>query len=204
MTAQLERACKMGINPIEISGNWDKGYVLDQHVLKSVPIGENVYGRMEFDTIRTELGELLFLFKYRNKADCLEKIVELIKPFLDAWEDLNEVDIVLPVPPTKPRAYQPATEIARSIAEHLGVSFIDQILEKTSSEQAKDAPGTAETVKASIKATEKATREHTILLVDDLYGTGNTMRDSVTALKDDPKLTKIFVLAMTKKKGAAI
>ena len=48
----------MGINPTELLGNWDKGYVLDRHVLKSIPIGENVYGRMEFDTTRTELGEL--------------------------------------------------------------------------------------------------------------------------------------------------
>jgi len=194
----------MGINPIEIRGNWDKGYVLDQHVLKSVPIGENVYGRMEFDTIRTELGELLFLYKYRNKADCLEKIIELIKPFLDAWEDLKEVDIVLPVPPTKQRVFQPATEIALSIAEHLGVSFIDEILEKTNSEHAKDTAGTAENSKVRVIAKEKATREHTILLVDDLYGTGNTLHECVAALKDDPKLTKIFVLVMTKRKGKAV
>ena len=52
----------MGINPIGISGNWDKGYVLDQHVSRSVPIGENAYGRMEFDTTRTELGELLYMY----------------------------------------------------------------------------------------------------------------------------------------------
>ena len=194
----------MGINPIEISGNWDKGYVLDQHVSKSVPIGENAYGRMEFDTTRTELGELLFQYKYRSKSLCLEKIIELIKPFLDTWEDLKNVDIVMPVPATKQREHQPATEIAQSIAEYLRVSFIDDILEKTSTEQAKDSTGTTGDVKISIRAREKATREHTILLVDDLYGTGNTMRECVAVLKDDPKLIKIYVMAMTKRKGKSI
>ena len=193
----------MSINPITIDGNWDMGYVLDDHVLSSVPIGENAYGRMEFDTIRTELGELLFQYKYRYKQGCLEKIVELIKPSLDTWAELKEVDVVLPVPPTKQRSTQPATEIARFIAEHIEASFIDDILEKTSSKQAKDVSGTEDNVNVGIIAKQKAKREHTILLVDDLYGTGNTMRECVAVLREDPKLKKIYVLAMTKRKDMA-
>jgi predicted amidophosphoribosyltransferase len=191
----------MGINPIEIIGNWNKGYVLDQHILSSVPKGENVYGHMEFDTTRTELGELLFLFKNRNKYDCLSEIMELIKPFLDTWKDLKDVDIVLPVPPTKQRDYQPAIEIAQVIAKHLNISFLDEVLEKTSSKQAKNISKTDKNLKLSIIAKMKATRPHTILLVDDLFDTGNTMRECVSVLRNDPKLKKIFVLAMTKTKG---
>ena len=50
----------MKINPLEIAGNWDKGFVLDKHVISSTPKGENVYGHMEYETVRTELGELFF------------------------------------------------------------------------------------------------------------------------------------------------
>ena len=124
----------MGINPIEIKGLWDKGNALDKHIISSTVVGENVYGHSIFDTERTELGELLFLFKNRNRFDCLDKIIDLIKPFLLNWEDLKTVNAIIPVPPTnKNRLYQPAFEIALAISELLNISFFDDVLEKTSS-----------------------------------------------------------------------
>jgi predicted amidophosphoribosyltransferase len=51
--------------------------------------------------------------------------VTLAKPFLDKWEILKTVDIVLPVPASKERDYQPAVEIAKSIAAYLNVSYTD-------------------------------------------------------------------------------
>ena len=194
----------MNINPIEIKGNWDKGFVLDRHVVSSIPKGENVYGHMEFDTTRTELGELVFLFKNRNRQECLGKIMELIKPFLGTWDDLKDVDIVLPVPPTKQRNYQPATEIARAVAEHLDVSFLDDVLRNTSSEQAKNVLKTNRDMHTKIVANIKAMRPHTILLVDDLFDTGSTLHACVSVLREDPKLKKVFVLAMTRTKGESL
>jgi len=191
----------MSINPIEIIGNWNRGYILDRHVLKSVPLGENVYGHMEFDNTRSELGELLYLFKNQGKYDCLHDIMKMIKPFLDKWTELAEVDIVLPVPYTKPRSYQPAAEIAQAISKHLGVSYHDTVLENIGTTQMKNTPKTSRDLKGSIIAKIKATKPHTILLVDDLYDTGSTMSECVAVLKDDPKLKKIYVLAMTKTMG---
>jgi hypothetical protein len=43
---------QMRIHPIEIKGNWDKGYVLDQHVLSSVPKGEREYDKISDRMIR--------------------------------------------------------------------------------------------------------------------------------------------------------
>ena len=191
----------MGINPFEINGNWDKGYVLDRHILKSVPKGENVYGHMQFDTTRTELGELLYQFKNQSKYDCLNDIIELIKPFLDTWVELKEVDIVLPVPSTKSRNYQPAEEIAQKIANHLNVNYLDGVLDNIGSTQAKNIPKTDRSMKGSIIATIKATKPHTILLVDDLFDTGSTISECVSVLKEDPKLKKIYIMAMTKTQG---
>jgi predicted amidophosphoribosyltransferase len=191
----------MGINPIEIEGNWDKGFVLDKHVLRSIPKGENVYGHMEFDTTRTELGELVYLFKNKNKYDCLSRIMDILSPFLDTWKDLESVDIVLPVPPTKQRIYQPASEIAQAIAEHLNISFIDGVLENTSREQAKNISKSNRGAEQRIIANLKATKQHSILLVDDLYDTGSTMSECVSVLRKDPKLERVFALAMTMTKG---
>ena len=53
-------------------------------------------------------------------------------------------------------------------------------------------------LEGSIIAKTKATRPHTILIIDDLYSTGKTMSECVSVLKADPLLKKIYVLAMTK------
>jgi len=74
-------------------------------------------------------------------------------------------------------------------------------LENIGSIQAKNIPKTDRNMKGSIKAAMKATKPHTILLVDDLFDTGSTMSECVSILKEDPKLKKIYVLAMTKTMG---
>ena len=191
----------MNINPIKLKGNWDEGYALDNHVVSSTPKGENVYGHIEYDTVRSELGELLFQFKYRNKYECINSIIELIKPFLNAWEALKDVNIVLPVPPSKQRVYQPSVEIARAISEYLNLSFTDKVLEKTSTEQSKNMNRADKNLKNSFVAKVKAKRPHNILLVDDLFSTGESFRECVSTLKQDPNLKKIFVLAMTRARG---
>jgi len=188
----------MGINPMEIRGNWDKGFVLDFHVLSSTPIGENIYGHMEFDTVRTELGELIYQLKYRNKYENVDKILDLIKPFLDDYKELKEVDIVMPVPASKERDFQPVTEISRAIANYVGLSFTDEVLEKNTSVQSKDMDKSNKNLSGSITAKIRATRPHIILLVDDLYSTGETINECVSVLKADPLLNKIYVLLMTK------
>lgn len=190
----------MPLNPMKIQGNWDKGYVLDKHVLSSTPKGENVYGHMEFNTIRTELGELVFLLKNRGKQDAVCCIIDIIKQFLDNWKELKSVDIVLPVPPSKERIYQPASEIAEAISQYLDVSFTDGVLEKTTFEQSKNMNKTDKSLKGSIVANLKATKPHSILLVDDLYSTGTTLTECVSVLRNDPHLKNIYVLAMTKTK----
>ena len=48
------------INARKISGSWQEGYALDQHILKSEYIGHNEYGYPQFDTTRSEIGELLY------------------------------------------------------------------------------------------------------------------------------------------------
>ena len=63
-------------NPTLLQGEWNVGYALDCHTLKSVPIGVNPFGRTQYDTTRSEIGELLYRFKYKSDYDCLEPIVD--------------------------------------------------------------------------------------------------------------------------------
>lgn len=58
----------MSINPIKLEGNWKEGFAIDYHVVKSEYLGEDCYGRAQFETTRTEIGELIYKLKYRSSA----------------------------------------------------------------------------------------------------------------------------------------
>lgn len=79
----------MEINPIKLIGEWDEGYALDRYTISSIPLGEDVYGHMQFETRRSELGELVYGLKYKGKYNDLQNIMDGIKPFLDQWSVLK-------------------------------------------------------------------------------------------------------------------
>jgi len=197
---QSNNAKQAGINPVEITGNWDKGFVMDKHIISSTLKGENVYGYKDYDTVRTELGELVFQLKYRSKHDNVYKILKMIKPFLDKFEELKEVDIVLPVPSSKERDYQPVEELARVIADYLNVSYTCDVLKKISPQQSKNMDKNAKCIEGSIVRKLDAKKPHTVLLVDDLYSTGATLTECVSALRTDSLLNKVYAVIMTRTK----
>lgn len=188
----------MTINPIRLKGNWDEGWALDKHVLSSVYVGIDTYGRKQFDTTRTELGELLYNFKYKDRYENLDIIIDLIQPFLDKWGKMKNVDFIIPVPPTNYRRYQPANEIAESIANNYNILHGDDILIKTSNIASKDMDKYNKNLGGTIVANRKSIKDRNVLLVDDLYDTGSTLRECTNILRQDPKIKKIYVLTITK------
>ena len=53
-------------------------------------------------------------------------------------------------------------------------------------------------IQGTIFKTAQATKEHNMLLVDDLYKSGATLTECVHVLRTDSKIKKIFVLTLTK------
>jgi hypothetical protein len=49
----------MQLNPRPVRGSWDDGRTLDLHIRSSEFVGYNEYGHAQFESTRTELGELL-------------------------------------------------------------------------------------------------------------------------------------------------
>ena len=191
------------IHPILLTGNWDWGYALDTHVVKSVPIGEDAYGNMHFDSTRSPIGELLYQFKYNGKYKNLYEIVDTILAFLDLHPEVKNVDIILPVPPTKIRAYQPTFEIANALAKALNVFYSNEILENHSRTESKGLTlNEKHKLTGSIVKTKVATRKHNMLLIDDLFDTGTTLKECVNVLREDPLIDKIYVLTITKTKNS--
>ena len=188
------------MNPMQVVGPWDEGYVLDKYVASSEYIGEDVFGHPAFNTTYTEIGKLLHSMKYNGHLDTSERIWEHCSLFLKRWIDGKDIDIILPVPPTNQRYFQPVFAFSEVLAQHLKIPFSSEVLEKTSWEQAKNMPRENKNLKGSIRQLKPAKRLCNILLVDDFFSTGQTASECVSVLKQDPMIQHIFFLAIAKTK----
>ena len=167
-------------------------------MIKSVFLGYDEDGKEKFENTRTELGELLYKFKYQKDQNSLLRIMDLIKDILDRWNLKEKIDIVIPVPPSnKTREYQPVFEIAKEVAKYLGKEYKVDVLSKESNLQVKDGYN----INGMIKQNKNIENESNILIIDDLYSTGATLNEVCKVLRNDNNVKNLYCLAMTKTKG---
>lgn len=181
-----------------IDGPWIDGFVLDRHVISSRPIGY-AGEHMQFDTTRSPLGELVYQLKYRNGqlADIVETAVAFVT---ERWG--GSIDCVVPPPPSLHRTRQPAVLIAEGIAQSLGVPTLPSAAVKaTATQQMKNVPmhERAPLLTAAIKAGTDSVQGKRVLLVDDLWETGSTLR-RVAEVLGQMGASEIRALAMTRTK----
>lgn len=193
----------VSINPIQLHGNWDLGYALDVHTLNSVMVGEDAFGHPRFESTRSDIGELLYQFKYRYRYGVLDEIADTVCAFLANHPEMTQVDTIIPVPPTKHRDYQPTYEIADEVSKRLHVYCCTNVLENNSGIEAKTLSyEDKHKSQQGIIKIRNATRKHSTLLIDDLYQSGATLSRCVDLLRADPLIDKIYVLTITKTKNS--
>ena len=95
----------MKLDPRKLQGAWDDGRVLDRHVSSSEFIGYDEYGNPQFETTRTELGELVYRLKYRRDQSAVGPIARVACEFVRSWNP--RVDVIVPATPSKTRPVQP-------------------------------------------------------------------------------------------------
>lgn len=158
-----------------IDGPWVEGFVLDRHVISSRPIGY-AGEHMQFETTRSALGELVYQLKYRNGP--LNDIVDTAVAFvIERWNGV--IDCIVPPPPSLHRTKQPAVLIAAGTAAAFGVpSFAAAVVKAAATPQMKNVPlqERAPLLSAAIQAGTDAVQRRRVLLVDDLWETGSTLR----------------------------
>lgn len=186
------------IHPEPVDGPWIEGFVLDRHVISSRPIGY-LGEHMQFETTRSPLGELVYQLKYRNGKpdDIIETAVAFVK---ERWRGL--IDCVVPPPPSLHRTNQPAVIIAEGIAAILGVSSLPSAaIKATATQQMKNVPSheRAPLLSAAIQAGSDSVQSRRVLLVDDLWETGSTLR-RVAEVLGQMGASEIRALAMTRTK----
>jgi competence protein ComFC len=185
---------------IKLVGNWRDGKAFDVHMLSSVYLGPNEFGHAKFDNTRSEMGDLVYKLKYSQDKSVLPAIIAL----LDKITGIEEFACIIPIPPTnKARTFQPVTEIALALGKHRGVKVLtDFLANATDGKQLKNVDDVSEReklVKESlcIEGKQSIAGCH-VLLVDDLYDSGATLRAATDLLIQQGKAASVCVLTMTK------
>ena len=193
------------INPRKIKDGRYEGYALDLHTTSSVFLGYDSYGHEQFDTKRSEMGELLYRLEYKSDKSVLEDIVNTSAEFLkNRWQIADNVDAIIPVPPSKSgRSIQPVIKVAKGISSKLKIPVCQNVLTKVEeTPELKDIYDYNQRLKLLKNAFDVADASKTsgknILLLDDLYRSGATVDAIVHTLFVEGKVNKVYVLALTR------
>jgi competence protein ComFC len=194
------------IHPRKIRGKWAEGYALDLHTTSSTFLGYDGYGHPQFETVRSELGELLYKLKYRADPSAVDSIAETAAEFLAEKWCVN-VDLIVPVPPSNTgRKRQPVLEVATAISERTGIGLcLDGLVKVKQTPQLKDVFDFKERV-ASLEGAftvEKAKIQgKRVLLFDDLFRSGATMNTITECLITDGGAHVVCALTLTRTRSS--
>lgn len=187
-------------DPISLPGPWTQGYVLDRrHTVSSEFLGHDSHGHAQFDTKRSELGELVFRLKNRSDREALPDIADTAAAFLA--EQRFPIDAIAPVPPSRRRPFQPVLEIAENLSQRLSIPVLSGAVTKTKeTPQLKDVFGYDERQKlldGAFSFDRKVIEGRRMLLIDDLYRSGATAAVVAQGLIHAGGLA-VYFLAITK------
>lgn len=191
----------LSINPICLNGPWDHGWALDWHTLSSQYVGDDSYGHPPFDTKRSELGEALYQFKYRGDAKGLPAISETVSAFL--IEKALSVDVIVSVPPSNEgRRVQPLPAISAAVAQLLTKPYRqDGLIKVRQTKQLKEVFGLEERSKLLadvFRASSEILDGRRVLLLDDLYRSGATLRTATTELRQNGRASLVIAITLTR------
>jgi len=187
------------IKPKKLPGSWKEGFALDVHTTSSTFIGHNEYGHPVFDTTRSPLGELLYRLKFGRDASVVENIAETVAEFIKGAS--IAIDGIVPMPPSTARSSQPVLQIADAVAKKLGVPHLQTCIAKTKhTPQLKNVYDYEERIKlleGAFSVDRKQSEGKRLLLFDDLYRSGATMKAVVKELMEAGGAKEVSVLALT-------
>lgn len=171
------------------------GLFIDFHTIKST---FNEDG--SFTTVRTEIGELLYRYKYAFDLTVESRLVERVSSFILKY--FPYCDILIPLPPSNlNRPYQPLFELAQKISERVRIPCNSNYLKKKETPPLKsieDSTLRSEILKNAFYVADERYNRKRVLLIDDLFRSGETLNASIRTLKEQGKVSDIYVLTITK------
>lgn len=190
----------MVLHPQGIKGPWKAGIVLDWHTVASEMIGQNEFGYPIFDNTRSEIGELLYQFKYRNDRNALQQIVRATIEYLGD-KVKGKIELILPVPPSNPTRTV-TSQIAQGLANDLHVGFSNTALTKVKNtselKSVTDPEERRKVLEGSFKVDKQQLEGKSVLLLDDVYRSGATLITATEAVTGQGNPKAVYVLAITR------
>jgi predicted amidophosphoribosyltransferase len=192
-------------NPRKIYGSWSDGYVLDLHSTGSTYIGDNEFGHPQFETHRTEIGELLFQLKYRSDETALIELVEAASSFIRKWA--VKPSTIVPVPPTRAyRKLQPVARLADELGARLKIPTAQDAIRKQKQfaelKNVYDGEERRKLLEGAFSVNSSRVKGHRVLLVDDLYRSGATM-NAIAEVLLSSGAAAVFAFAFTQTRSRA-
>lgn len=188
------------LHPQGIRGPWKAGIVLDWHTVSSQLVGHNEFGHPIFENHRSEIGELLYKFKYRNDATALAGILNATIEYL-VERAPGRFEIILPVPPSNP-SRTVTKRIAEGLASGLSAAYSDSALVKIKStgelKSVADLEVRKEMLSDAYQVDKSQVQGKAVLLVDDLYRSGATLEAAAEAITSQGNPNAVYVLAITR------
>jgi predicted amidophosphoribosyltransferase len=185
---------------IDLRGNWVKGTAFDFHTLSSEYLGQDEYGHDRYRNTRSEMGELVYQLKYQHDSSVINKIVDLLQTI----KYFNKMDVVIPIPPSnKNRANQPVYAIATEFGKRFNIAVYLDILEKSKGSQELKGIANPDERQKALKNSMHIAKNYdlsgkSILLIDDLYRSGSTLKVATELLYSEASAKNVYALTMTK------
>lgn len=190
----------MQVHLRQLDGRFHSGYALDKHSKYSTPIGENEYGHMQFDTVRTDAGEAVFQLKYRNDhtraKDLAQAVIDHILP------SLPDFGLIVPMPASNQRQVQPVTLVAKNLGALVDKPVIELLSKATGGARLKNLNTREEKDQALVGAISldrviTNNGKWDALLIDDLYHSGASIDAACDVLRTYEKIGNVFVATLT-------
>jgi len=187
------------INPRRIYGNFVSGVALDVHTQSSTYLGVNEAGHEVYDTVRSEVGELLYRLKYRADQAAGLEIARIASEFIARQR--IKFGLLVFVPPSATRALQPVAFVAYAIGAAVPLPVANCITTTRAAEPLKgvtDKERRKELLAGLHAVDAQQTRGKDILLFDDLFRSGSTLNAITDLLMGEGDAASVRALTITK------
>ena len=165
------------------------------------------YGQLRTVALyQTTLQQAIHLFKFEKKRVFAQPLVQLINTHIPSDCDITEYDFVLPIPIHKKRlrerGFNQATLLANGIAEAAGIHVLTNTLVRkrhTVAQSSLDRDARQQNIVGAFEVLEPdIIRGKRLLVIDDVFTTGATIREAVSELwTADPAEIDVLTLART-------
>ncbi len=160
----------------------------------------------EFDTEYTEIGQMLYKLKYQNDKSQIQPLAGKLHEFFQDRRATPHISSIIPIPPSdEDRRFQPVTELANALGEKIGINVLHDYIQKIKITQTLKSVETQAANEKILRGVFKVNPDiepdrvgKNVLLFDDLYQSGATLREVTKTLNNEKYIRSVYVLTVTK------